>query len=380
MKPHYLAALVLLLPTVLADEAMHGGTSVLTLLGGAANVCTGGTNFTCNEAYHDASLTSYSALQPSNPADGAGACSGNPTTTNTFVTMLFMSGGTRVNYTIGGATVRTYVQTGGSGSSVTCAYLYGIGPDNSTLTFIGYVDRAGGADSIGSATFYDTKLRLDAMYRFSGLKLFRAARVSTTRTMNIADINAYGAFGSPRPAFHAAYDGFATNMTWDVLEGATSWDVKRDGSTIATQSNQTWTDVITADNSVHEYGVVAHGDALVEGLTSNTFNITLAANAHVPNILSNIQVNNGVITWSGPFPNTYDWTGTVNLYNISMMQVLERSSAGTYTDRTDGCTGICSQWHKAGAVNQYGETSDRALPRERLTAQWRPHFDHSASR
>ena len=148
----------------------------------------------------------------------------------------------------------------------------------------------------------------------------------------------------------ATVNGSNVNLTWDAVADATSYNVYRDGSLIASPTTNAFTDTTLADGT-YLYEVSAVDDA---GESTSKASVSATVNNEPPtaptNLTASANADNVNLTW-----NTVDDATSYNVYRDSSL--LESTTTNTFTDTTlaDG-----TYLYEVSAVDDAGESTSKA--------------------
>ena len=148
----------------------------------------------------------------------------------------------------------------------------------------------------------------------------------------------------------ATVNGSNVNLTWDAVADATSYNVYRDGSLIASPTTNAFTDTTLADGT-YLYEVSAVDDA---GESTSKASVSATVNNEPPtaptNLTASANADNVNLTW-----NTVDDATSYNVYRDSSL--LESTTTNTFTDTTlaDG-----TYLYEVSAVDAAGESTSKA--------------------
>lgn len=141
-----------------------------------------------------------------------------------------------------------------------------------------------------------------------------------------------GTLPAPTGLAPAAVTDTSIGLTWDPVDGATSYAVHRDGVPVATVDSVSYTDSGLTPGSSHTYAVAARDDEGRPGRLSGTVTArTTGASAACWTASNYAHVQAGRATTSGGYTYAKGSGQNMGLYNLHVTHTLKESPAGHFT-------------------------------------------------
>jgi fibronectin type 3 domain-containing protein len=148
-----------------------------------------------------------------------------------------------------------------------------------------------------SASFTDTGLTNGTTYSYT-VRAVKQNSPQSTASSPVAATPVAGSAGAPTGLVGNPGDTVAT-LTWNVVPGATSYKVYRDGTAITTTAGNTWTDTGLANGTSYTYYVTALSGATESAASSSVFVTPVPITPDVPTGLSATPGDGSVaLSWS----------------------------------------------------------------------------------